>query len=101
MNRRILVIIGILAILIVGAGIYAYSSPTQPDTKRLIVSTTTSLEDTGLLKEIETAFEDKYPGVDVSPYSMVREETLTFFLLMIKIEKRNLLKVDLAQIVQR
>ena len=69
MNRRILVIIGILAILIVGAGIYAYSSPTQPDTKRLIVSTTTSLEDTGLLKEIETAFEDKYPGVDVSVIS--------------------------------
>lgn len=69
MNRRILVIIGILAILIVGAGIYAYSSSTQPDTKRLIVSTTTSLEDTGLLKEIETAFEDKYPGVDVSVIS--------------------------------
>ncbi len=37
----------------------------QPDTSKLIVSTTTSLEDTGLLEEIEAAFEDKYPGVDV------------------------------------
>jgi len=69
MNRRILFIIGILAILIVGAGIYAYTSSTQPETTRLIVSTTTSLEDTGLLEEIETAFEDKYPGVDVSVIS--------------------------------
>ncbi|MDQ1276201.1 MAG: tungstate transport system substrate-binding protein [Euryarchaeota archaeon] len=38
---------------------------TQSDTSKLIVSTTTSLEDTGLLEEIEAAFEDKYPGVDV------------------------------------
>ncbi|HIH75055.1 MAG TPA: solute-binding protein [Methanosarcina sp.] len=37
----------------------------EPDTSKLIVSTTTSLEDTGLLEEIEVAFEDKYPGVDV------------------------------------
>jgi tungstate transport system substrate-binding protein len=69
MNRRVFLIIGILAILIVGAGIYAYNTSTQPETTRLIVSTTTSLEDTGLLEEIETAFEDKYPGVDVSVIS--------------------------------
>ena len=37
----------------------------QSETSKLIVSTTTSLEDTGLLEEIEAAFEDKYPGVDV------------------------------------
>jgi tungstate transport system substrate-binding protein len=87
MNRRNLAIIGILAILIAAAGIYAYitttqqdTTTTQPDTttttepittttqsntSKLIVSTTTSLEDTGLLEEIEAAFEDKYPGVDV------------------------------------
>lgn len=87
MNRRNLAIIGILAILIAAAGIYAYTTTTQQDTittqpdtttttepittttqsntSKLIVSTTTSLEDTGLLEEIEAAFEDKYPGVDV------------------------------------
>ncbi len=37
----------------------------QSETSKLIVSTTTSLEDTGLLEEMEAAFEDKYPGVDV------------------------------------
>lgn len=68
MNRRNLVIIGVLVVLIAAAGIYAYTS-TQPDTSRLIVSTTTSLEDTGLLEEIETAFEEEYPGVDVSVIS--------------------------------
>ena len=41
------------------------STTTQPDTSKLIVSTTTSLEDTELLEEVEAAFEDKYPGVDV------------------------------------
>lgn len=65
MNRRNLAIIGILAIAITAVGIYAYTASTQQGTSRLIVSTTTSLEDTGLLEEIETAFEDKYPGVDV------------------------------------
>ncbi|WP_269851262.1 substrate-binding domain-containing protein [Methanosarcina horonobensis] len=69
MDRRNLAIIGILVILIAAAGIYAYTVSTQPDTSRLIVSTTTSLEDTGLLEEIEAAFEDKYPGTDVSVIS--------------------------------
>ena len=69
MNRRNLAIIGVLIILIAAAGIYAYSQSAQPDTSRLIVSTTTSLEDTGLLAVIETAFENKYPGVDVSVIS--------------------------------
>lgn len=41
----------------------------QPDTSKLIVSTTTSLEDTGLLEEVEAAFENKYPGVDVQVIS--------------------------------
>jgi len=92
MNRRSIAIIGILAILIVAGGIYAYTASTQPDT-RLIVSTTTSLEDTGLLEEIEAAFEDKYPGVDVLVISggtgiaiqvTVKEEMLMFFLLIDK-----------------
>lgn len=69
MNRRNLAIIGVLIILIAAAGIYAYSQSAHPDTSRLIVSTTTSLEDTGLLAVIETAFENKYPGVDVSVIS--------------------------------
>jgi tungstate transport system substrate-binding protein len=41
------------------------TTASQSDTSKLIVSTTTSLEDTGLLEEIEAAFEAKYPGVDV------------------------------------
>lgn len=69
MNRRNLAIIGILILVIAVAGIYAYTESTQPEASRLIVSTTTSLEDTGLLEEIEAAFEDRYPGTDVSVIS--------------------------------
>lgn len=77
MNGRNLAIIGLLVIVIAAIGVYASTMSTEPDpvtttqsdTSRLIVSTTTSLEDTGLLEEIETAFEDKYPGTDVSVIS--------------------------------
>lgn len=68
MNQRN-AILSILVILIVAAGVYAFTQSAQPDTSRLIISTTTSLEDTGLLEEIQTAFENKYPGVNVSVIS--------------------------------
>lgn len=67
MKRGSLTIIGILVILI--AVVMYMKTTTQPDKSRLIVATTTSLEDTGLYEEIETVFEDKYPGVDVSVIS--------------------------------
>jgi len=65
MNNRTIAIIAIIIIVIAGVGIYAYSASSSPDTSVLRISTTTSLEDTGLLKEVEAAFEKKYPGVDV------------------------------------
>jgi tungstate transport system substrate-binding protein len=69
MDRRNIAIISILVILIACAGIYLYSESTHSNASRLIVSTTTSLEDTGLLEVIERAFEAKYPGVNVSVIS--------------------------------
>ena len=69
MDRRNIAIIGILVILIACAGIYLYNESTHSNASRLIVSTTTSLEDTGLLEVIEKAFEAKYPGVNVSVIS--------------------------------
>jgi tungstate transport system substrate-binding protein len=69
MDRKNIAIIGILVILIACAGIYLYNESTHSNASRLIVSTTTSLEDTGLLEVIEKAFEAKYPGVNVSVIS--------------------------------
>lgn len=65
MDNKVIAIIAAIIIIIAGAGIYAYSSSNNTDTSILRISTTTSLEDTGLLKEVEAAFEKKYPGVDV------------------------------------
>lgn len=65
MNNKTIAIIAAVVIVIAVAGIYAYTTATGPDKSKLRISTTTSLEDTGLLKEIEAAFEKKYPGVDV------------------------------------
>lgn len=65
MNTRNMAIIIAIIIVIVAVGTYAYSASNSPDKSKLRISTTTSLEDTGLLKELEAAFEKKYPGVDV------------------------------------
>ena len=70
MNTRMIAIIAIIIVVIAAVGIYAYSTiSNSPDTSKLRISTTTSLEDTGLLKELEAAFEKKYPGVDVQVVS--------------------------------
>ncbi|MGF7117593.1 substrate-binding domain-containing protein [Methanobacterium oryzae] len=65
MDKRIIIIIAAIIVIIAIIGIYAYSASNNPDKSKLRISTTTSLEDTGLLKEVEAAFEKKYPGVDV------------------------------------
>lgn len=52
------IIITILAASLVVAGIHHLLSTSQ---RRLIISTTTSLYDTGILEEIEKAFEERYP----------------------------------------
>lgn len=69
MDKKIIGIIIAIIIVIAAVGIYAYSSSNSPDTSKLRISTTTSLEDTGLLKDLEAAFEKKYPGVDVQVVS--------------------------------
>ncbi|MGZ7043281.1 MAG: substrate-binding domain-containing protein [Methanobacterium sp.] len=70
MNTRNIAIIAIIVIVIAAIGVYAYYAVSNsPDTSKLRISTTTSLEDTGLLKELEAAFEKKYPGVDVQVVS--------------------------------
>lgn len=69
MDNKTIAIIAVIVVIIAGVGIYAYSASNSPDTTKLRISTTTSLEDTGLLKEVEAAFEKKYPGVDVQVVS--------------------------------
>jgi len=66
MDRVTIAGIIIIAVLVIGIGIYAYQgSIGGPQDKVLMVATTTSLEDTGLLKDLEAAFEKKYPSVDL------------------------------------
>lgn len=65
MNSKTIAIIAAVIIVVAAVGVYAYTTVTGPDKSKLRISTTTSLEDTGLLKELEAAFERKYPGVDV------------------------------------
>jgi len=61
MERKYIGII-ILAVILASATYYSLST----DGKEVLrISTTTSLEDTGLLEEVEAAFEEKYPDIDV------------------------------------
>ncbi|SCG84738.1 substrate-binding domain-containing protein [Methanobacterium congolense] len=69
MDKKIIAIIALIIVVVAGIGIYSYSISNSPDTSKLRISTTTSLEDTGLLKELEAAYEKKYPGVDVQVVS--------------------------------
>jgi tungstate transport system substrate-binding protein len=69
MDKKIIAMIVAVIILIAAVGAYAYTATNSPNTSVLRISTTTSLEDTGLLKELEAAYEKKYPGVDVQVVS--------------------------------
>lgn len=61
MERKYMGII-ILAVILAAATYYVLGT----DGKEVLrISTTTSLEDTGLLEEVEAAFEEKYPDIDV------------------------------------
>ncbi|MGJ7027911.1 Tungstate-binding protein TupA {ECO:0000305} [Methanothermobacter wolfeii] len=61
MERKYMGII-ILAVILAAATYYLLGT----DGKEVLrISTTTSLEDTGLLEEVEAAFEEKYPDIDV------------------------------------
>lgn len=63
-NRNIL-LVGVVLVLIIGGGIYWNMS--KPQTKEhLIISTTTSLYETGVLDAIKPMFEAENPGYNVS-----------------------------------
>jgi tungstate transport system substrate-binding protein len=58
--------IAILAIIIISAFAYIISNQRNFQRQHLIVSTTTSLYETGLLDVLKTEFEKKYPSINVS-----------------------------------
>ena len=55
-NQTIIIVIGLIALTATG-GLYLVKSQAPAGKRRLVVSTTTSLYDTGILDEIEEAFE--------------------------------------------
>ncbi|MBE2900736.1 tungsten ABC transporter substrate-binding protein [Methanothermobacter thermautotrophicus] len=63
MDRKYVALAAVAAVILLGIGFYAISG--NGDREILRISTTTSLEDTGLLEDVEAAFERKYPGIDV------------------------------------
>jgi tungstate transport system substrate-binding protein len=63
-NRNIL-LIGVVLIIIIGGGIYWDMTKPQPK-QHLIVSTTTSLYETGVLDAIKPMFEAEHPAYNVS-----------------------------------
>ncbi len=58
----------IIVVILAGAAlaIYGYTVWNKPEKMRLIVSTTTSLYETGFLDALKTKFELKYPNMNVS-----------------------------------
>ena len=62
-QAAILVVIVVIAI---AGGSYAYLSLSAPSKQNLIISTTTSLYETGFLDYLKTNFEAKYPDMNVS-----------------------------------
>jgi len=59
-NQTIIIVVGLLALTATG-GLYLVKSQAPGGKRRLVVSTTTSLYDTGILDEIEEAFEAENP----------------------------------------
>ncbi len=62
MEKKYVAMAALIAVII-GAAIYGISD--NGNRQILRISTTTSLEDTGLLESVEAAFEKKYPDIDV------------------------------------
>lgn len=63
MNQKLITggVVALILLVIAAAFVFGGSS----DKEVLRISTTTSLEDTGLLNELESSFEKKYPNIDV------------------------------------
>ena len=66
MNRgtKISSILTILIVVIIAISLVSFSGISE-EKQTLKIATTTSLEDTGVLKELTDAFEKKYPNIDV------------------------------------
>lgn len=77
MNNRfkIGIIIAVVAIIAVSVAVYS-GVGTQKEV--LKIATTTSLEDTGLLNELEEKFESKYPNIDVQIVSAGTGQALEY-----------------------
>ena len=65
MNTKILAIIAFI-IIASAVGVYGALELTKPQKEHLIVSTTTSLYETGLLDVLKTEFEKEYSNINVS-----------------------------------
>lgn len=64
-NKRTITIIAVILVLVIAGGLYWYQ--TRPvEREQLIVSTTTSLYETGVLDVLKTRFETQYPEYNVS-----------------------------------
>ncbi|MBC8462827.1 hypothetical protein H8D76_00550, partial [Candidatus Bathyarchaeota archaeon] len=63
-NREVL-LIGAVLVIIIGGGIYWDMTKPQPK-QHLIVSTTTSLYETGVLDAIKPMFEAEHPAYNVN-----------------------------------
>ena len=59
-------ILVVVVVIGIGGGAYAYLWVYAPPKKKMIVSTTTSLYETGFLDVIKTSFEARYPDMNVS-----------------------------------
>ena len=64
-QRKTVMIVGALLVIIVAGGLYWYFTKPEPK-EQLIVSTTTSLYETGILDVLKTRFESNYPEYNVS-----------------------------------
>ncbi len=64
LNRNAL-LVGVVLVLVIGGGIYWNATTPKPQ-EHLIISTTTSLYETGVLDSIKPMFEAEHPGYNVS-----------------------------------
>ncbi len=66
MNTKTILAIVIIVIIVIGIGTYAYYNVQRSSKQHLIVSTTTSLYETGLLDVLKVEFEKTYPSINIS-----------------------------------
>jgi tungstate transport system substrate-binding protein len=65
-KTRMIIIAIMIAIIFIGLGLYTYFTTQTTSKQHLIVSTTTSLYETGLLDILKVEFEKQYPSINVS-----------------------------------